>query len=265
MLERVGVLLGDEGAQPLADERAEEGGTELALDAANPSVPFAADDDEPASGCEGAAEPSGGGAAEDVDDDVVGPGAVREVVTGVVAGVVGAESGGGLLLEGSGNGGDFGAGGFGCLDDDAAYGSGGADDQDAFAGLDLAVVADGLESCERCLGQDRGLVEGEAGGLVGHLGGRRGDVLGVGAAGGAVDLVADREAGHLGPDGLDASGVAHAGDAYVWGSYASAEPHEVRLSGHEVQGATVDAGGDDLDEHLVVTDIRAVDVVEPER
>ena len=49
-------------------------------------------------------------------------------------------------------------------------GSGGADDEDAFAGLDLCVVADCLEGDEGCVGQHCGLLEGELGGLVGHLG-----------------------------------------------------------------------------------------------
>src|SRR3954468_17926848 len=147
-LQGLGVLLRDEGAQRLADERREQHCGELTLDAADPPVALSADDDESASRCQGAAYVPDRCATEDVQDDVVAAGSVCEVLTGVVDDVVGAERGRYGLAAASADSGGLGAGRLRDLHRDAADRPGRADHQDPFAGLDPTVVTDCLQGGE---------------------------------------------------------------------------------------------------------------------
>src|SRR4051812_32353498 len=100
-LQGLGVLLRDERAQRLADERSQQHRAELTLDAADPPVALTADDDESASRCQGTAYVPDRGTTEDVEDDVVAAGSVCEILTGVVDDVVRAERGRYGLAAGS--------------------------------------------------------------------------------------------------------------------------------------------------------------------
>src|SRR4051812_38445574 len=80
-----GVLLRDEGAERLGDERGEQRRPDLAAAAAQqPSGGLAADDDQPSVRGEGAPEMTQPGVAADVEDDVEAGSAVGEVRAGVV-------------------------------------------------------------------------------------------------------------------------------------------------------------------------------------
>ena len=88
---------------------------QLPLNAADPPVPLAADDDQAAAGGEGAAQPRYRVSSEYVDDAVVAHAAVGEVLTGVFDDMVGAERADHLDVADAAHRGELGTGGFGEL------------------------------------------------------------------------------------------------------------------------------------------------------
>src|SRR4051812_11414120 len=83
-----GVLFDHERAEVLTDERGEQRCPQLPLDAADPSVALASDDDQSSLGRECLAKRRDGSAPEYVDDEVIGPTAVCEGSRAVVDDVV---------------------------------------------------------------------------------------------------------------------------------------------------------------------------------
>ncbi|HEX2360572.1 MAG TPA: hypothetical protein VHI11_00725 [Jiangellaceae bacterium] len=89
-------------------------------------------------------------------------------------------------------------------------------------------------------------------------------VLGEGAFADTHHLVAEPKSGHVLADCLDVSGHLTAPDRVL----RLADPEEwtdqIGQAGHEMPDAAVDPGGADADQHLVVLDVRLVDVPELE-
>jgi hypothetical protein len=125
------------------------------------------------------------------------------------------------------------------------------DDQHLLPGLDLALVADGLEGGEAGDGDDRRLLEADAGRhgrqvVLGHA-----RVLGVRAVGPAEHGIAGPEPGHLLADRLDPSGEVHAPDADLGSPHPEAdEADHVGQAGHHVPDAPVEAGRVHPHQHL---------------
>ena len=128
-------------------------------------------------------------------------------------------------------------------------------------GCDPAGVAKRLEGGAGGGGYGCRLLEGEVRRLERERVFSGGCVLGKGAVAGAEDLVAGLEPRHVLADRLDGAGDIHAPNT----SLGCAEPeahdaHQVRLPGHHVPVADVDAGRPDADEHVVVADRRACSI-----
>jgi hypothetical protein len=102
-----GVFACDEGGEPLAGDERGELGADLAVGAAEPAAAvLAADDDECAGGCEGAAEVAEAAVAAGVDDDVVAAALGERVVAAVVDDPAGAEPADEVDLVAAGDAGD---------------------------------------------------------------------------------------------------------------------------------------------------------------
>src|ERR687892_601491 len=88
-------------------------------------------------------------------------------------------------------------------------------------------------------------------------------VLGEGPLGDPEHLLARPEPGHVLADGLHNPGHIRAGDAVLrLPQPESHRPDQVRPTRHQVPHARIHAGSADLDQHLVVTGGRSVDLVE---
>ncbi len=200
-----------------------------------------------------------------VQDQVEASPAGGEVLARVIDDVVGADRSDQVQLRRAAHAGDLGAERLRDLHGERADAARGADDEHPLARSEPSLVAQPLE---RRAGRDRdggGLLEREVGGLWRDPGRAGARVLGEGAGRGAEDLVAGRESGDVRAGGLHAAGEIASRDAVL----RLAEPvahdtHEIRLAGHEVPDAGVDAGGVDANEHLAGGRHRPVDVVELE-
>ena len=143
------------------------------------------------------------------------------------------------------------------------HASGRADDEDVLAGLEPALVTQRLERGDGGDWDGGRLLEREVGRLGHNLVLSGEGIFGEGAGGNAEHLITRLQLGHALTDRLDAPRDIAARDADL----GRAEPvahraHQVRLAGHEVPHARVEAGGDDPYEHFAITDDRLVDVLE---
>ena len=150
--------------------------------------------------------------------------------------------------------------GLGDLDREGADAARGAVDQDLLAGPHLAVVAHGLEGDETGHRHGRRLLEREARGLGRKLVLGRGRVLGIRAPGRSVDLVTDAEAGDRGADGLDDARDVRAPGGDLRLAQAVDRAGDVREAAHDRPVGRVDARRADPEQHLVVADLRLVDL-----
>jgi hypothetical protein len=89
-------------------------------------------------------------------------------------------------------------------------------------------------------------------------------VLGEGAVSGAEHEVALGEAGDEGADTVDDAGEVEAGNRVAGASEPERQPGEVRPSGHQVPHPSVDAGGGDPHEDVVVAEGGPRDLAELE-
>ena len=177
-------------------------------------------------------------------------------VAGVVDDVVGAEGPDQVELAGAGHAGDLGSEGLGQLHGIAPDATGGADDQHALAGLEVADVGEGLQGGGRRDRDHRGLLEGEVGRFDGQLVLVGDGVLGERASPEAEDLVALGEHGHRRPDGHDDPGDIEPGHRLPGSAKPEREPAGIRQSCHDVPGRAGHAGGVDVQQHLVGGDAR---------
>ena len=89
-------------------------------------------------------------------------------------------------------------------------------------------------------------------------------VLGERAPGDAEDVVADAEAGDVRADGNDGASDVLSEDGVLRCADPETQAQEVGLSGHEVQGASAEGGGVDLDQYFAGSGGGLVDVAEVE-
>ena len=192
----------------------------------------------PPTGAQQADDAAEGRPADDVEDDVEVPRAVREVPLGVVDDLVGADLAEHLELAGAVDGHHLGAGMLRQLDRVGPEAPAGADDEDPLPGADAALA----EEAERL-----GRTVGDGGGLgVAHDRRHRGhdaagaasahaDVLRVGSEpdpGRAVNAVSGREGGRTITEGLHLAGELLAEDADPW-------PHDAE---RQADGSQTHAG-----------------------
>jgi hypothetical protein len=145
----------------------------------------------------------------------------------------------------------------------AAHAAGRAGHQHLLSRLHPAEV-EGLQGGGRRHRHGRGLLEREVGGLAGQLVLGDHGVLGEGARAEAVHLVADGEPGHRGADGGHRAGEVAPGHGIPRPAESEREAQQVRLAGHQVPGAAVDAGRVHPDQHLVVPGLREGDAGQPQ-
>ncbi len=184
---------------------------ELASDAPGEAVAvFASDDHEGAGRGEGTADAGDPVAPAGVDDQVVPPPTVVDVLAGVVDDVVRAHGPDRIELAGAGDAGHGGAQGLGELDREGADAAGRADHEHVLAWLDPTDLGQRLERGDARDRRDRGLFEGDVPGLVDQFRFLRCGELGERAVADAEHRVADGEAGHVTADLDDPTGDVHA-------------------------------------------------------
>ncbi len=203
--------------------------------------------------------------AADVQDQVVVPGAVGEVVPGVVEHVVGAQGPHQVLLGRTGDAGDLRAERLRQLYGVRADTAGGAEHQHRLARLDPAGIGERLQCRAGRDRHDRRLLEGEPLRLGRQLVLPHRGVLGEGAARDAVDLVTHAEAGHRGADGRHLPATSRPGTRFFGRRKPEPEdPHEVGPAGHQVPRPPVEPRRPHPHEHLVVGDHGWRDLVHPQ-
>ena len=134
------VLRDDERRELLRHEQRHDAGPQLPLDPADSTITLPADDHEHARSCQRAPQSLHRRPAADVDDQLVSPRCVGEVVPGVVDDVVGPQRTHQVGVAAAAHAGDDGAGGDRQLDDDRADRAGGADDEYPLPWFDPASV-----------------------------------------------------------------------------------------------------------------------------
>ena len=225
----------------------------------------AADDDQRSSRRQCPSQSGERRVAADVEDEVVPNRAGREVLRRVVDDVVGAERRHEVELRGAAHSGDIGGQGLGQLHRIASDSPGGTDDENSLPGLDPAGVGQGLQSRACRDRDDGGLLEGQVRGLGCQLVLSDGGVLGERPAGDAEHLVAHGEPGDRRPDFDDGAGDVEAGHAVLRPTESETDdPEQVGPTGHHVPGTSVETGGADVDEDLVVGDLGQGDVLQPQ-
>ena len=131
-------------------------------------------------------------------------------------------------------------------------------------GLHLALVAQQLEGGRGRDPQGRGLLEREAGRLGHEVVRWSTHVLGEGARRPAEDLVARSELGHILADRLDRARDIGPRDPVLRPARAGREAQEVGQAPGEDPVPDVDRCRVDAHQHLAITDVRLVDVLELE-
>jgi len=195
-----------------------------------------------------------------VEDEVVLPPGLREVLPAVVDDVVGADRANQLDIPGAAHAGHLRAEGLGDLHRERADPTRRAVDQDRLPGRDMAVIAKRLEGDHRRHRDRRGLLEGD---VDRHpckrvLGGR--GVLGIGAAAPAEDLVARAEPGHAAAHRLDRPGdVGPANDVLRLAQPVDGAG-DVRQPAHDRPVGGVDPCRPNANQHLIVGDRGLVDL-----
>jgi hypothetical protein len=201
---------------------------------------------------QGSPEPTERRVPRDVEDDVIASGAVGKVLQRVIDDAVGAERGHEARLRGAAGTRDLGTEGFGNLDRVAADPSRRSEHEDGLPGFDMPHILDRTECRGSRHRNDGGLGERQVLRLAGELALLRHRVFSERAGSHAVDLVAHRKPGDGRSDSDDGAGDVAAHDGLPRSAKAHGESHRVRLAGHQVLGAPVEASCVYLHENVVV-------------
>ena len=190
--------------------------------------------------------------------------AVREVLAGVVEHVVSPQRPHVAELGGAAHGGDLGLEGSGQLHRVAPDSTGRADDKHSLSPPDPADIGQCLQ---RRAGRDRDdgrLGERQIRRLVGQLVLPDGSVLGEGAPRDPEHLVAWSEPRHCRSDADDDARHIEPRHAVLRCAKTEPEdPEQIRLPRHQMPGSSIEASCPDLDEHLILGDLRPVDPCGP--